>query len=110
MSGAEQGSALDVELLLTPREGVPPVVETAAALAEVVERFAAGTGPTAVDAERASGYRYSQRAYLVQLRREGAGSALIDPIGCPDLSQLSSALQDDEWVLHAASQDLACLA
>ena len=110
MSGAEQGSAPDVELLLTPREGVPPVVETAAALAEVVERFAAGTGPTAVDAERASGYRYSQRAYLVQLRREGAGSALIDPIGCPDLSQLSSALQDDEWVLHAASQDLACLA
>jgi ribonuclease D len=64
----------------------------------------------AVDAERASGYRYSQRAYLVQLRRAGAGSALIDPIGCPDLSQLSDALQDDEWVLHAASQDLACLA
>ena len=99
-----------VELLLAPREGVPPVVETAAALSEVVARFAAGTGPTAVDAERASGYRYSQRAYLVQLRREGAGSALIDPIGCPDLSQLSAALQDDEWVLHAASQDLACLA
>jgi len=99
-----------VELLLAPRDGVPPVVETSAALAEVVARFAAGTGPTAVDAERASGYRYSQRAYLVQLRREGAGSALIDPIGCPDLSELSDALQDQEWVLHAASQDLACLA
>ncbi len=99
----------DVELLLRPRDGVPPVTETAAALAEVVARFAAGTGPVAVDAERASGYRYSQRAYLVQLRRAGAGSALIDPIGCPDLSQLSAVLQDDEWVLHAASQDLACL-
>jgi ribonuclease D len=98
------------ELLLAPRDGVPPVVEDAAALAEVVARFAAGTGPVAVDAERASGYRYSQRAYLVQLRRTGAGTALIDPIGCPDLSSLSEVLQDDEWVLHAASQDLACLA
>jgi ribonuclease D len=99
-----------VEPLLEPREGVPPVVETAAALDEVVARFAAGRGPVAVDAERASGYRYSQRAYLVQLRRGGAGTALIDPIGCPDLSGLSDVLQDDEWVLHAASQDLACLA
>lgn len=106
MSGDEP----EVELLLAPREGVPPVVETGTALAQLVERFAAGTGPVAVDAERASGYRYSQRAYLVQLRRAGAGSALIDPIDCPDLSELSAALQDEEWVLHAASQDLACLA
>jgi ribonuclease D len=96
--------------LLAPREGVPPVVETAAALAEVVARFAAGTGPVAVDAERASGYRYSQRAYLVQLRREGAGTALIDPIACPDLSLLGKVLRDAEWVLHAASQDIPCLA
>jgi ribonuclease D len=98
------------ELLLVPRDGVPPVTADAAQLAAVIERFAAGTGPIAVDAERASGYRYSQRAYLVQLRRNGAGSALIDPIGCPDLSGLSAVLQDDEWILHAASQDLACLA
>jgi ribonuclease D len=98
------------ELLLTPRDGVPPVTEDAARLAEVIERFAAGRGPIAVDAERASGYRYSQRAYLVQLRRDGAGTALIDPIGCPDLSALSAVLQGDEWILHAASQDLACLA
>ena len=108
--GGASGDDSEVELLLAPREGVPPVVETGAALDEVVRRFAAGTGPVAVDAERASGYRYSQRAYLVQLRRQGAGSALIDPIGCPDLSELSSVLQDDEWVLHAASQDLPCLA
>jgi ribonuclease D len=95
--------------LLEPRGGVPPVTETAEALAEVVERFAAGTGPVAVDAERASGYRYSQRAYLVQLRRGDAGTALIDPIACPDLSALSDALADAEWVLHAANQDLPCL-
>ena len=109
-SAASAAPEAEPLLLLAPRDGVPPVVEDAAALAEVVERFAAGTGPVAVDAERASGYRYSQRAYLVQLRREGAGTALIDPIGCPDLSGLSAVLQDDEWVLHAASQDLACLA
>lgn len=99
-----------VQNLLVPRDGVPEVVTTAAALDEVVARFAAGTGPTAVDAERASGYRYSQRAYLVQLRRAGAGSALIDPIACPDLSELSAALAGEAWILHAANQDLPCLA
>jgi len=63
-----------------------------------------------VDAERASGYRFSQRAYLVQLRREGYGTVLIDPIALPDLSQLNDALADVEWILHAAHQDLPCLA
>lgn len=95
--------------LLEPREGIPPVVADDEALAAVVEAFAAGRGPVAVDAERASGYRYGQRAYLVQLRREGAGSALIDPVGCPDLSALGAAIGDAEWVLHAATQDLPCL-
>ncbi|GIH76652.1 HRDC domain-containing protein [Planobispora longispora] len=96
--------------LLEPREGIPPVIDDAAGLARVVRAFAEGAGPVAVDAERASGYRYSGRAYLVQLRREGAGSALIDPIRCPDLSELDAALAGAEVVLHAASQDLPCLA
>ncbi|MEU9861615.1 ribonuclease D [Streptomyces sp. NPDC047971] len=95
--------------LLEPREGIPPVVETEEALAEVIAAFAAGRGPVAVDAERASGYRYGQRAYLVQLRREGAGTALVDPVGCPDLSGLGEALAGTEWILHAATQDLPCL-
>ncbi|TYB68525.1 ribonuclease D [Nonomuraea sp. PA05] len=98
-----------VEPLLEPREGIPPVVADAAGLAEVVARFAAGSGPVAVDAERASGYRYGNRAYLVQLRRAGAGTALIDPIGCPDLTALDEAVAEAEIVLHAASQDLPCL-
>ncbi len=92
--------------LTEPAEGVPPVLTTPAELADAVAAFAAGTGPVAVDAERASGYRYGQRTYLVQLRREGAGTALIDPIALPDLSSLSDALVGVEWVLHAASQDL----
>ncbi|MFI9271644.1 HRDC domain-containing protein [Kitasatospora sp. NPDC052896] len=96
--------------LVEPREGLPPVVADEAALAAVVAAFAAGHGPVAVDAERASGYRYGQRAYLIQLRRAGAGTALIDPIACPDLSELGDALAEAEWVVHAATQDLPCLA
>ncbi|MEU5956201.1 ribonuclease D [Streptomyces sp. NPDC047525] len=92
-----------------PRDGIPPVVADETALAEVIAAFAAGSGPVAVDAERASGYRYGQRAYLVQLRREGAGSTLIDPVACPDLSGLGEAIAGAEWVLHAATQDLPCL-
>jgi ribonuclease D len=93
-----------------PRDGLPPVTSTEADLAEAIARLAAGSGPVAVDAERASGYRYGQRAYLVQLRRAGAGTVLIDPITCPDLSGLEASLADVEAVLHAASQDLPCLA
>jgi ribonuclease D len=97
-------------LLLEPADGVPPVVVDEPGLTQLVARFAAGHGPVAIDAERASGYRYSARAYLVQLRRDGSGSGLIDPTGVPDLTGLSVALGGVEWVLHAANQDLACLA
>lgn len=96
--------------LTSPRDGTPTPVTTAAALTAAVERLASGTGPVAADAERASGYRYSQRAYLVQVRREGAGTVLIDPLPLKNLELLDQALQDEEWVLHAASQDLPCLA
>ncbi|WP_240810397.1 ribonuclease D [Actinomadura sp. WMMA1423] len=96
--------------MLEPREGVPPVLTTDADLERVIAAFAAGTGPVAVDAERASGYRYGQRAYLIQMRRAGAGTALIDPVALPDLSALDAALADTEMVLHAANQDLPCLA
>ena len=107
---SSEGAPPAVVPLREPAEGVPPVTETPEDLERVVAAFAAGTGPVAVDAERASGYRYGQRTYLVQLRREGAGTALIDPIALPDLSSLSQALRGVEWVLHAASQDLPGLA
>ncbi|MGH8916838.1 MAG: ribonuclease D, partial [Actinomycetes bacterium] len=97
--------------LLRPADGLPAVVADATALRRTAEQFAAGTGPVAVDAERASGFRYSQRAYLVQLRRAGAGTALIDPIPLgSDLAGIAAALTGPEWVLHAANQDLPCLA
>lgn len=96
--------------LTQPRDGVPPVVDSPLALERACAALAAGSGPVAVDAERASGYRYGQRAFLVQLRREGAGTILVDPVPLPDLGALGAALGGAEWVLHAASQDLPCLA
>jgi ribonuclease D len=99
-----------VPVLREPVDGVPEPVTTSAQLQAAITGLAGGHGPLAVDAERASGYRYSQRAYLVQLRRAGYGSVLIDPIAQPDLRALNSALAGVEWILHAAHQDLACLA
>lgn len=96
--------------LTHPRDGTPEVTASPAALSRDVDLLAAGTGPVAIDAERASGYRYGQDAYLVQVRRGGSGTALIDPRALPDLSSVSEAIAGEEWVLHAADQDLACLA
>ncbi|HHU09781.1 MAG TPA: ribonuclease D [Intrasporangiaceae bacterium] len=97
-------------VLRMPEEGVPHVVADERELDEVADAIASGEGPVAIDAERASGYRYGQRAYLVQLKREGSGLWLIDPIACPDLSPIDAAIGDAEWILHAATQDLTCLA
>jgi ribonuclease D len=105
-----QVTEIEAVPLLEPRDGMPPLVVTAAALAEAARALGAGEGPVAVDAERASGFRYGHRAFLVQLRRQGAGTVLIDPVACPDLSAIDAALADTEAVLHAASQDLPCLA
>ncbi|MET1039205.1 MAG: HRDC domain-containing protein [Aeromicrobium sp.] len=92
------------------RDPLPPVVDTPAALQDTCDRILAGTGPIALDAERASGYRYSQRAYLIQVRREGSGTHLIDPIAFDSLVPLDTAFDGNEWILHAATQDLMCLA
>ncbi|MEJ5868846.1 HRDC domain-containing protein [Pseudokineococcus sp. 5B2Z-1] len=114
-AGAAEGDVPEddapaLPVLTEPAEGVPEVVADGAGLADAAERLAAGTGPLAVDAERASGYRYGQRAFLVQLRRAGTGTLLVDPDALPDLSVLADAAGDAEWVLHAAGQDLPCLA
>ena len=109
-SDQPDASERPVEPLLEPRDGMPPLVASAADLAAATTALGAGTGPVAVDAERASGFRYGHRAFLVQFRRQGAGTVLIDPVACPDLSGLDTVLADTEAVLHAASQDLPCLA
>jgi len=93
-----------------PREGVPLVIDTPAGLERCAAAIAGGTGPAGVDAERASGFRYGQRAFLVQIRREGAGTWLIDPEPFDDLKIVNEALSGVEWILHASTQDLPCLA
>lgn len=99
-------------LLTKPADGLPDLITTPLGLRDTLETLRAGHGPVAVDAERAHGFRYTQRAYLIQFRRAGAGTHLIDPIalGVPaDLSELADAVAEAEWVIHAASQDLPCL-
>jgi ribonuclease D len=101
--------------LLAPHDGVPELSVSARDIERAAELLASGDGPFAVDAERASGFRYSNRAYLIQIRRAGAGTVLIDPVnhgGDPvaTLAPVAEVLASDEWVLHAADQDLPCLA
>jgi ribonuclease D len=105
----------DVTPLLAPANGVPDLSTTASQIAAAADLLAGGRGAFAVDAERASGFRYSNRAYLIQIRRADAGTVLIDPVshGGDPLSVLrpvAEVLAEDEWILHAADQDLPCLA
>ncbi len=85
------------------------VLTSVSELEAAAEELDRGHGPVAIDAERASGFRYSQRAYLIQAYRRDGGSFLFDPPAIGDFSALAEALSGVEWVLHAASQDLACL-
>src|SRR6201996_9618455 len=105
----------DVTPLLAPADGVPDLATSASEIAAAAKQLAGGHGAFAVDAERASGFRYSNRAYLIQIRRAGAGTVLIDPVshGGDSLAVLrpvADVLAEDEWILHAADQDLPCLA
>jgi ribonuclease D len=116
-SDAEPSDAEESEAtpLLAPVDGVPKLSITPADIVSAAAVLAAGHGPFAVDAERASGFRYSNRAYLVQIRRAGAGTVLIDPVNhgadpLTTLAPVAEVLAGDEWVLHAADQDLPCLA
>lgn len=99
--------------LLVPKDGTPPIIDTEPLLATAIAQLALGSGPFAVDAERASGFRYSARAYLIQIKRRGGGLHLIDPIqfgpAHPLMAQLNELLNSDEVILHASTQDLPCL-
>ena len=85
------------------------VIDTREGYLAAVDKIAAGHGPIAIDAERASGFRYSQRAYLIQIFRRGAGTFLFDPAAVGSFVELNDVIKDEEWILHAASQDLTCL-
>ena len=99
--------------LLQPAAGTPQVIDTEAAFIEALADLSQGSGPFAVDAERASGFRYSARAYLIQIKRKDGGLHLIDPIpfgpGHQLFADLNALLNTDEVILHASTQDLPCL-
>jgi ribonuclease D len=99
--------------LLQPSAGTPEIIETEEAFRSALDQLAQGSGPFAVDAERASGFRYSARAYLIQIKRTDGGLHLIDPIpfgpGHQLFSELNNLLNTDEVILHASTQDLPCL-
>ena len=77
--------------LLVPRDPVS-VTTDPVRLHALAQDLAAGDGPVALDAERASGYRYGSRAYLVQLRRDDVGTHLLDPVALGDLAALQHGL------------------
>jgi ribonuclease D len=99
--------------LLAPADGVPELISNESQFESALSRLATGTGPFAVDAERASGFKFSARAYLIQIKRQGGGLHLIDPIPFgphhPLFEKLNQLLQSDEVILHASTQDLPCL-
>lgn len=99
------------EVLGTPRGGVPPLVSTIDALSTASAALAAGHGPIAVDTERASGFRYDERAFLLQIKRDGAGIVLIDPVPLRQeiAALLGPVMNSQEWIIHAAATDLGCL-
>lgn len=104
--------------LLVPADGTPPAITTESELERTIATLATGSGPFAIDAERASGYKYSSRAYLIQIKRTDGGLHLIDPIPFeskgpdnvhPLFDALNELINSDEVILHASTQDLPCL-
>lgn len=95
-----------------PEGGTPPVITDLDGLRNCIAALSKGTGPIAIDAERASGFRYSSRAYLIQIFRRNGGLHLIDPIAVANtavINELNDVISHSEIVIHASTQDLACL-
>ena len=98
------------KLLKEPREGVPEVIDTLESYKEYCSLLAAGSGPLAADAERASGFRYGHEDWLIQFKRKGAGIGLLDPIELTklgaDWNEFNKAVGDAPWIIHDSMQDL----
>lgn len=120
-------TADELPLCERPATPVGPPASDPLTLQAAMAVLRQGTGPIALDTERASGFRYDQRAYLLQFRRTGAGTHLVDPLlfqpnprpydadapttptGTLAAAICAEVLAEAEWVLHAARQDLPCL-
>jgi hypothetical protein len=99
------------DFVTAPSEGTPQLMAGAAAIRQAADQLAQGTGWCAVDTERASGFRYHNRVCLLQIRRAGAGTMLIDVESDAQATTdfIGRVLADTGWVVHAASTDLPYL-
>lgn len=96
--------------LLQPHGGIPPLRNTPELIGQATTALAQGTGPIAIDTERAGAYRFDDRAFLIQLRRAGSGTLLIDPtVNTTAHKELAAVMATAPWVLHAAHTDLPAL-
>ncbi|HEY7854401.1 MAG TPA: HRDC domain-containing protein, partial [Aquiluna sp.] len=91
------------------------MVTDQAGVEELISHLAADPGSISIDAERASGFRYSQKAYLIQISLRDKEIFMVDPIALTEESndwnqRLAQQLNNRTWILHAATQDLPCLA
>jgi len=85
------------------------LIDSQELLVSFSKKLSTAAEPFALDAERASGFKYSQRAYLLQISSATSDIYLIDPTGIEDLTPLRDLLNNKSWILHAATQDLSCL-
>ncbi len=99
-------------LLTQPRGPVPPIATGGQEIAVAAQHVAFGSGPIAVDVERASGFRYNERAFVLQLKRQGTGIILFDVESDPAAitKHLGPVLNHNSWIIHSAINDLPCLA
>lgn len=91
------------------------MVTDQAGVEELISHLEADPGSISIDAERASGFRYSQKAYLIQISLRDKEIFMVDPIALTEQSNewnkgLARQLNNRTWILHAATQDLPCLA
>lgn len=88
------------------------VIDTVDGFRKAAAQLASGRGPISVDTERASTYRYDDRAFLVQVTRNGCDIFLFAPEGRREaLAQhLAPVVNGQSWILHAAAEDLPSLA
>lgn len=101
-------------LVAEPRGGVPELTDTPAKFAAALDDLAGCSGPLAVDAERASEYRYWDGDDVIQMRRDGSATYLFDipallKAGC-HVQDITERMPDVEWILHDAAQDLPSFA
>ena len=109
----DQPEIAEPESILLDKPRLPvTLVEDNAGLESLLAELTKTGSPVALDAERASGFRYGQRAYLLQIAIEKSRIYLVDPVADYDQELWRSFLETLSgvpWIIHAASQDLPCL-